>query len=155
MAFDITNIKAQEAAPVVRKNSRSGRDLGPNPWLNKDWNQGLWESYEADVPFSAQFPGKFEMVPAKRGEKKGEPIEKLTGDAADAVFLIRQAAVKLGIGVAVPVAETLTTADGKTQKAKAGHVWVTWHGRTRKQKKAKPTAENSADYMTEDQVDEF
>lgn len=138
MAFDVSAIKAKTAETPRRvvKNARSARDLGPNPWLDKVWENGLWASYEGDVAFAADFPGALEMLPAKRGVNKGEPIEKVTGDAADAIVLIRAAAEVMGIGVSI-----------RTKKARNGFVNVTWYGKTRKQ--TRKTSDTAAAVVTE------
>ena len=124
MPFDIANIKATPtAAPRM---NRGRQDLGPNPWLDKAWDMGLWKSYNDDVAFASEFKGNIEQVPAKRGKNKGQPIEKVTGEAGDAVALIREAAAKLGIGVAV-----------RTAKTRNGFVKVTWYGKDRRKTKPK------------------
>lgn len=122
MAFDVTAIKAKTAPPVKRTvTDRAKKDKGPNPWLDKTWETGLWASYNEDLAFEAEFKGNIEMVPAKRGKNVGEPIEKVTGEASEAIKLIRDAATILGIGVAV-----------RYRKGRNGFVSVTWHGKTRK-----------------------
>jgi hypothetical protein len=122
MPFTIDSIKAKPtAAPKRNAPVRPKRDLGPNPWLDKTWDTGLWASYNDDQAYAADFPGALEMLPAKRGANKGELIEKVTGEASDAVVLIREAAEKLGIGVSI-----------RTAKARNGFVRVTWYGKTRK-----------------------
>src|SRR6185369_9792538 len=136
MAIDIASIKAKPTAvPRVARGDRAKRDLGPNHWLDKKWDQGLWASYEGDVAFAADFKGGITKIPATRGEakKKGELVEKVTGDAGDAITLIREAATKLGIGVAVRY---------ETQGVRTGYVRVTWYGKTKKdysKSKAKPS----------------
>jgi flagellar hook-basal body complex protein FliE len=123
MAIDLNSIKPKAVAiPRVQRNTDK-RDLGPNHWLNKNWDMGLWKSYQDDVAFAAEFKGKIEKVPATRGEakKNNEMVEKVTGDAGDAITLIREAATKFNIGVAV-----------RYETSKAGYVRVTWYGKTKK-----------------------
>jgi hypothetical protein len=123
MPFDVSAIKAKAAETPKRTSTRTKRDLGPNPWLDKNWANGLWASYEADEAYAADFKGAIENVPARRGKNKGEPIEKVTGEAGDAMVLIREAAEKLGIGSSIRYRPA----------ARNGYVNVTWYGKTRKQ----------------------
>lgn len=134
MPFDISSIKVKTTTPPKREvTSRKTRasQLGENPWLDKTWSEGLWASYDADVAFSAVFPGAIEMVPAQRGATKGQLVEKVTGEAGDAIFLIRKASTILGIGAAV-----------RWKKSRNGFVEVTWYGKTRK-KKSETTDEDA------------
>ena len=135
MPFDINAIKAKVAATPRRtvQSASAKADPANNPWLNKEWEQGLWASYQDDQAYGAQFKGTFEMVPAKRGANKGEPIEKLTGEAQEATGLIRTAAAILGIGVSLRVTQA-THANGNP---KAGYVDVVWYGKTPKKNKPK------------------
>lgn len=130
MAIDFDSIKPRTVSVPRRVGTKTGRDLGPNHWLNKKWEQGLWASYENDQAYGADFKGKIEKTPATRGEakNKGELIERVTGEAGDAITLIRQAATKLGIGVSVPYT---------TEGVRNGYVRVTWYGKTKKVYKAK------------------
>lgn len=123
MAFDISSIKAKPAATPTRVSTRTKKDLGPNIWLDKNWDNSLQSSYDNDEAYAADFKGKIEALPAKRGKNKGEPVDKVTGEAADAIYLIREAAKILGVGVAI----RYQTA------ARNGYVNVVWHGRTPKQ----------------------
>lgn len=124
MPLDVSNIKAKVAeTPRVVRQASGNR--GPNPFLDKTWDMGLWASFEQSTAFAADFKGAIEKVPARRGKPKerGELVDKVTGDAGDAVYFLREAAEKLGIGVAIR-----TTTDG----VRNGYVKVTWYGKERK-----------------------
>ena len=135
MPFDINAIKAKVAATPRRtvQSANAKADPANNPWLNKDWEQGLWASYENDEADSAPFKGAIEKVPAKRGANKGEPIDKVTGEAAEAVSLIRTAASVLGIGVSIRTIQVMH-ANGNP---KTGYLEVVWYGKTPKNTKPK------------------
>lgn len=133
MPFDITSIKAKPTETPKRVVTRTAREQGPNPFLDKEWANGLWASYNNDEAYAADFPGAIEMAPATRGKNKGEPIEKVTGEAAEAILLLNKAATILGIGVSI-----------RTKKARNGFVNVTWYGKTRKQSRKGTAAVETA-----------
>lgn len=122
MPFDFSNLPTPRATthdPIVR--NRTGQPKA-NPWLDKNMPYGLWESYNDDQAYGLDFPGKFEEVEYKKGEKKGELHTKVVGDAAEAILLVNYAAQKLGIGVTVRT----------KQSNKFGHIFVSWHGKERR-----------------------
>lgn len=131
MAFDVSAMKATKAAVPARQGSRTTRDLGPNPWLDPSWPFNLQASYDQNTAFDVPVKGTIELKPATRGKPKerGESVEKLTGDAYNAVALIRDAADKLDLGAAI------RTYVDKTPEGKAipkGVVIVRYAGQKRK-----------------------
>lgn len=131
MAIDISKLKVKPAEEIKRNApTRTKRDLGPNHWANKDWDNSLWASYVNGEAYTAELPGKIEMLPAKRGDNKGQLIEKVTGEAGDAITLIREASNLLNIGAAI-----------RWKPARNGFVAVTWQGQTRKKRKTTQTAD--------------
>lgn len=122
MAFSIDTLKPRPAIMEARKGTKTKRDLGPNIWLDPKWPFNLKTSYDQAKPFELDLPGKVENTVYTKGAKKGQPTTKLTGEAADAITLIREAAEKLQIGVAV-----------QTRPAKrAGYITVAYQGQKRK-----------------------
>lgn len=125
MPLDISALTPKPGQGMTPR--RATRTKGPNPFLDEGWLQASYDSgqdYEVG-PLS----GKVVEYEITKGEHKGETGEKLTGDAADAVTLIRQAAAKLGLGVAVEVVPA-TTARGKEI---AGQYIVKYLAKNRKQ----------------------
>lgn len=133
MAFDISTIKAKAAPTPHRTMSGTDDKTDPskNPWLSKDWDQGLWASYQNDEAYGADFPGEIVQLPASRGKVKGELIDKVQGDAADAEGMIRKAAELLGIGASIRVKQAMH-GNGNPRK---GYLHVVWYGKTPKQTK--------------------
>lgn len=141
MAFDLTKLNATKATVPARQGSRAKRDLGPNPWLDANWPFNLQASYDQKTAFDIPFSGAVEMKPATRGKPKenGESVEKVTGDAFDAITMLRDAADKLDLGVSI------RTYTGKTPEGKVvpkGQVMVRYAGQKRKavRKVVAPTA---------------
>lgn len=90
-------------APVVGAGlspRRASRTSGPNPFLDNGW---LESSYDTGQDYEVTVPGQYIDDTIKRGERVGEPTQRLTGDAATVVSMLRTAANKLGIGVSIEV----------------------------------------------------
>lgn len=105
MALDLAKLKpAAGKGMPARKYNRRG---GPNPFLEgftgqKDPKVGtLLYSYENDKDFDVTVAGEWIEDTIKKGPKKGQPIQRLIGDAAEVESMLRSAANSLGIGVSV------------------------------------------------------
>jgi hypothetical protein len=124
MALNINAIKstAKPTTMPARKGSITARDLGPNFFLDKAWDKNLQASYDNAEAYEITVAGEFKDDTVKKGPKKGQPLKRLTGDAADAVTLLRAAADTLKIGVSV------TTVPARAK----GQVVVKYLGQKRK-----------------------
>lgn len=129
MPLDVSTLKVAKTTMPTRVGSRSGRDLGPNPFLDLKWPYNLMASYENAEAYELTVSGTMETKPARRGKNKGEPVEVLTGDAYDTNALIRQAADKLGLGATI---RTYVGKDPKGKSIPAGKVLVKYMGQKRK-----------------------
>lgn len=120
MALDLNALKASAKKTTMAPKvvNRSRKDVGPNPFLDKTWDQNLQASYDNAEGYEVTVDGAMEKVPARRGKNKGMPIDTLTGEAADVVFLIRQAAEKLQLGASIQ------TYVGKAPNGKGGFIPV-------------------------------
>lgn len=114
-------IKETKIAP---RQGRDKRDLGPNVFLDPSWPGNLKSSYDQAKAFELTVPGKIETKALVKGENKGKPVERVTGDAADVTTLLRDAAAKLGIGVAI-----------RYRVTRNGFLAVSYQGQKRKQKR--------------------
>lgn|SRR5262245_4146830 len=133
--FDVSTLKARKTTMPPRRGTRTKRDLGPNPWLDKDWEFNLKSSYDNAEPYELDFQGEEKDDTVRKGVKKGQPIKRLSGDAADAQTLIRDAADKLGLGVSVVVTPAVHTSGVNKGKPRAGWFTVKYQGQKRKAKK--------------------
>ncbi len=132
--IDLNKVQGRKTTMPPRASTRTRRDLGPNHWLNASWEFSLKNSYDNAEAYELDFSGTFEETVVAKGKNKGEKTTKLTGEAADAVTLIRDAADHLGIGVSI-----------RTKPAKArGKVTVTYQGQKRKIYKSKDTDAQNA-----------
>lgn len=117
--------------------NRATRNAEPNPFLDNGW---LLKSYEEKKDYVVTVPGAWEMGEVKKGERKGDPIERLTGDAAEVTRLLRDGADKLGIGVAIQY--TIPTKKVKGVDVDVpGMVNVHYMGKQRKQARKTKTLE--------------
>lgn len=124
MPIDFSTVQPVQGSGLTpRKGSRTA---GPNPFLDEGW---LYRSYETGEDEEITVPGKYVTVIRERGEHAGEEIQKLTGDAADVVAMLRSASNKLGIGVIVQVVP-----------AKRGYMTVKYLGKERKQHRGSAVA---------------
>lgn len=142
MALDVKNLKARETTMPARKGTRTKRDLGPNPFLDGNWEFSLKASYDNAQAFELDFQGEYVDTKLKRGKNKGQPTRKLQGDAADAETLIRDAADKLGIGASVAVVPALVASGPNKGKPRPGWYTVKYQGQKRKQSR-KGTSEGT------------
>jgi len=85
------------AAPIERRAGR-GVDHGPNLFLDNGW---LKASYDSGKTYELTVNGKWEESAIQKGQNKGQPVQRLTGDAAEVVRQLREAANTLGIGVTI------------------------------------------------------
>ena len=93
-----------------RTGGRSGSDAD-NPFLTKGWlRQSFTENQDYELP---PIDGAFTLVPAKKGANKGEPVERLTGEAATVVQMIRRAADHEGLGVQIQYADPVYASGAK------------------------------------------
>jgi len=122
MPFDVSALKAKPTQMTPRNVNRTGRDLGPNPWLDKAWPFNLQTSYDNAEAYEMELKGTTVTATYIKGKNKGAEYTKLTGDAADAETLIRDAAEKLGIGASVQI----------TPAKRAGYFTVKYQGQKRK-----------------------
>lgn len=120
MPIDFTAIEPVRGSGLTpRKGSRTS---GPNPFLDEGW---LLRSYESGQDEEITVAGKYETVVRERGDHAGEEVEKLTGDAADVVAMLRSASNKLGIGVIIQVVPA----------KRKGQMTVKYLGKERKQRR--------------------
>lgn len=122
--IDLKAVTVKETKIAPRQGSRAKRDLGPNVFLDPSWSGNLKSSYDQAKAFEITVPGKIENKPLVKGENKGKVVERVTGDAADATTLLRDAAAKLGIGVAI-----------RYRVARNGFLAISYQGQKRKQKR--------------------
>jgi hypothetical protein len=76
--------------------------------------------------------GSFETYEMKRGKRAGETADKVTGEAAEVVRDLRDAAKRLGIGVAIETV-VLTHASGKNKGQPNGQITIKFLGQKRKE----------------------
>lgn len=103
MALNIAALKPKKTTMPARRGTNKGRDLGPNIFLDRTWEWNLQASYDNAEPYEITVAGTTKEDTIKKGERKGQKTTRVTGDAADAVTLLRNAATKLGIGVTIDV----------------------------------------------------
>lgn len=129
MPLDISALAPKPGQGMTPR--RATRTSGPNPVLDNGW---LQESYDTGQDYEVgPLSGKVVEYTITKGENKGETGEKLTGDAADAVTMIRQAAGKLGLGVSV---EVVPAANGRGKEI-PGQYMVKYLAKNRKQYKGR------------------
>lgn len=131
MALDFTNITPTRTVMPADTRGRQAVDRGPNPFLDEGW---LRETYDSGEGAEITVAGALETYEGTiRATKETVTKRKLTGDAAEAVRMIREAADKLGLGVRV-----VTTVGGPGVKdnqgraVRKGMVLVQYLGQTRK-----------------------
>lgn len=126
MALNLENLAPVETTMSPRK---APREAVANPFLTEGWMLRTYESGKAE---EVTVPGAY-IDGVRKDRKTGEetPIQKLTGDAAQVVNLIRYAADALGIGVRVEVVPA----------KRKGYMVVKYLGQERRQRKEKPAAE--------------
>lgn len=129
MALEI-QAPTKSATGMPRRAGRASVDHGPNLFLDNGW---LLQSYETGEPYEVPVEGEFIQDTIKKGARKGEPTERLTGDAAEVVRQLREAANELNIGVAIKYYEVLN----KNKTVKKGWVLVKYQGVARKQRQSK------------------
>lgn len=134
---DLTKVTVTSGTLPERTTGKPKRDLGPNVFLDKSWAGNLQASYDDASAFSLTVPGKYVEGKVETGKNVGRKVLRLTGDAADAISLIRQAAEHLELGVAVfpPIMVEATPENAKKlQRAipKPGQITITYQGQTRK-----------------------
>jgi hypothetical protein len=132
MAFDVSQLKAKPTVMPKRAGTHAKKDLGPNPWLDPAWPFNLKASYDSGEAYELVLAGKYEKSKYTRGKVKGEEYDKLTGDAADAVSLIRDAAEKLGLGVSIPVTPALIESGARKGQPRDGFFVVRYQAQKRK-----------------------
>lgn len=136
MALNVANIKAGKTkAPIENRRGGTARDLGPNPFLDAKWDYNLANSFAKGEAYFIILAGTYVDTPYAKGERKGEIYQKLTGDAADGVSLLRKAAVALEIGVAI---REYTGKGPDGQAIPKGNVLIQYAGQKAKQNKPKP-----------------
>ena len=136
--LNVATLKAAKSkAPIEnRRGGQPSRDLGPNFFLDPKWEFNLKNSYDRKEAYKIVVTGTYVDSTYLRGAKKGEKMSRLTGDAADAVTLIRKAAAKLGIGSAIR--EYIGKGpDGEV--VPKGHVLIQYIGQKAREVKPKST----------------
>lgn len=99
MALDLSALTPVEGSGMSPR--RNTRTAGPNPFLDNGW---LLKSYEEGQDYEiGPVSGWYEDTTIQRGERAGEPTQKLVGDAAQVVSMLRTAANKLDIGVSIEI----------------------------------------------------
>ena len=101
--LNVAVLKAKKTTLPPSQRGRAARNMGPNPFLDSAWPFNLKASYENAEAYEITVNGAYVDGVIEKGEKKGQKISRLTGDAADAVTLLRAAADKLGLGVSIPM----------------------------------------------------
>jgi hypothetical protein len=136
--LNVATLKAARSkAPIEnRRGGKDSRDLGPNFFLDPKWEFNLKNSYDKKEPYKIVVAGTYVDSEYLRGKKKGEKMSRLTGDAADAVTLIRKAATKLGIGAAI---REYTGKGPDGEVIPKGHVLIQYLGQKPREVKPKST----------------
>ena len=125
--FDVTKLVVKETTmPKIRRGA--GKDQGPNPFLDKTWPFNLENSYKAGKAFEITLPGHIEKGVIKSGDREGQTVERVRGDAAVAQTLLRDASNKLDLGVSI----TVDTVDAEGKKVPEGHLVVKYKGQKRR-----------------------
>lgn len=131
MALDLSTLAPVPGTGLTRRSS--GREAGPNPFLDNGW---LLNSYETEQDFEVTVGGTWERAVKTRGKHKGQEYDKLVGDAATVVRMLRDAADKLEIGVAIECVPAVKIVnEGKRNERTEdipGQVTVKYLGKTRK-----------------------
>jgi hypothetical protein len=128
--MDLTALAPEPTEMTARKATRSA---GPNPFLDNGW---IRQSYDTSTAYQVTVAGEWQDKPVKAKNDAGEMVETgeirptLTGDAANVVYLVRQAAEKEGLGVRVETVQ----ATRKNGNPIAGQVTVKYQGIARKQR---------------------
>lgn len=137
--MDFSTLAPVRGTGLTRRSS--GREAGPNPFLDNGW---LKESYDLHMtngsPEGADFevtvPGSWVSAVKLRGKNKGAAYEKLTGDAASVVRMLRDAADKLEIGVAIECVPAIRVVNAGKRNERVeeidGMVTVKYLGKERK-----------------------
>lgn len=144
MALNIASIKAGKTKSPIenRRGGNAGRDLGPNPFLDAKWEYNLANSFAKGEAYFIILPGTYVDATYIKGKQKGKQYQKLSGDAADGVTLLRKAAVALKIGVAV---REYTGKGPDGQVIPKGNVLIQYLGQKAKQNKPKPKSVPAVD----------
>jgi len=112
------------ATPIERRAGRAVQH-GPNLFLNNGW---LLDSYNNGRTDEIIVDGEWVEDTIKKGEKKGQPVMRLTGDAAEVVRQLREAATELNIGVTIKDYPVLN----RNNKEVKGKVLIKYLGINRK-----------------------
>lgn len=124
-------------------------DHGPNQFLQPDPDNGfpdgwLAESYKNGLWYDVQgVTGEFVMGVIEHGKRKGEPVERMTGDLLEVTRQIREAADTLGIGVAIRYFPAVYRSGPKKDQEIPGTWVVKYLGQNRKQRREKTPAESA------------
>jgi hypothetical protein len=132
MALDFSKIEVVLGSGMSKR--KSNRVAGPNPFIDNGW---LESSHELGQDHELQVSGSYVDSVHDRGVLKGQAYSKLTGDAAEAVNLIRQGATKLGLGVSVEVVPALR----KNGQPIAGQLVVKYQAKDKRARRTKPRDE--------------
>ena len=124
MALEITAPTVSDA-PIERRAGRAV-DHGPNLVLDNGW---LKQSYDTGKTFEVPVDGKWEEDTIKKGDKKGEKVMRMTGDAAEVVRQLREAAQTLGIGVTI---KDYPVVNKRTKNPVEGKLLIKYQGIKRK-----------------------
>ena len=127
-----------EATEIPQRRARAGRDYGPNLFLEKHPESGapqgyLMQSYNADKWYDVPVQGYWEEGTIQKGVRKGQPTERLVGDAAEVVRQLREAAAALGIGVSIKYAAETFKSGAKKGQEVPERIVVKYLGTERKQ----------------------
>jgi hypothetical protein len=135
--LNVATLKAAKSkTPMETKRGKNGRDLGPNFFLDPKWEFSLINSYEKKEPYKIVVTGIYVDSTYLRGPKKGQPMSRLTGDAGDAVALLRKAGVKLSIGVAI---KEYAGKGPDGEVIPKGHILIQYQGQKQREHKPKST----------------
>lgn len=129
MAIDITKLAPVKGEGMAPRSVHRERTEQPNPFLDNGW---LKESYDTNTDYQVTVDGTWEESKVLKGPRKGEPMERLTGEAADVTLMLRNAANRLGIGVSIQYSiPTYKSGKNKGEEI-AGKVTVHYLGKERK-----------------------
>jgi hypothetical protein len=117
------------------------KDRGPNLFLDNDW---LAQSYNDDEWYDVgPVDGQWEEGTVQKGKRKGEAVQRMTGVAQEVTRQLREAAMALGIGVAIKYTPVTYKSGAKVGQEIPGKILVQYLGIERKQSRKNADTEET------------